>query len=57
MEIYAMEKEGEGRGEPKKRGICCFFCRVVREGHTEVLFKQMTGKPCGYLDAELSGQI
>lgn len=38
-----MEKEGEGRGVPRERDICCFFCRVVREGNTEIPFKQMTG--------------
>lgn len=37
MAIYAMEKAGPG-----ERDIC-YFCKVVREGNTEVTFKQVTG--------------
>lgn len=37
MAIFAREKGGPG-----ERDIC-YFCKVVREGNTEVTFKQVTG--------------
>lgn len=37
MAIFAREKGGPGARD------ICYFCKVVREGNTEVTFKQVTG--------------
>lgn len=42
MANYAVEKKGKGKSQGEEE-FCCFFCRAVKEGNTELTFKQMTG--------------
>lgn len=42
MAIYAVEKEGKGKSQDGEERLL-FFCRAVKEGNTELTFKQMTG--------------